>query len=92
MAAAARESGEYAPFRSGAAAPAPGEQAAEIAVLERPEPTPDQIWKRTVSLLERINKSLDGTVMKTFEQQPEKVQQRLVAAFADIQEKLGDLT
>jgi len=91
MAAAARESGEYAPFRSGAAAPAPGEQSAEIAVLERPDPTPDQVWKRTVSMLERINKSLDSGVMKTFEQQPEKVQQRLLAAFGEIQDKLGEL-
>ena len=92
MSAAARESGEYAPFKSGATAPAPGEQAAEVAVLERPEVTPDQVWKRTVALLERLNKSLDKQVLKAFEAQPEKVQQRLVSAFADVQEKLADFT
>ncbi|MEQ9410433.1 MAG: hypothetical protein RIK87_22045 [Fuerstiella sp.] len=91
MSAAAREAGEYAPFRSGAAAPAPGEQEREVAVLERPEPTPDQVWKRTVSLLERLNKSLTGNVLKSWEQQPEKVQQRLASAFGEIQDKLSEL-
>ena len=90
MAGAARESGEYAPFRSGAAAPAPGEQAAEVAMLERVDATPEQIWKRTVAMLERINKSLDAKTLKAFDSQPDKVQQRLVSAFADVQEKLGD--
>ena len=93
MAAAARESGapgEYAPFSSGAKAPAPAEQGAELAVLERPEVTPDQVWKRTVSMLERLNKSLDKKVLKAFDQQPEKVQQRLAAAFGEIQDKLSE--
>lgn len=90
MASAARESGEYAPFRSGAAEPAPGEQAAEVAVLERPESTADQTWKRTAAMLERISKSLDQKTLNAFEQQPEKVQQRLTAAFSDLQEKLSE--
>ena len=91
MAAAARESGDYAPFRSGAGAAAPGEQEAEIAVLERPEPTADQVWKRVVSMLERLNKGLNKTVLKAYEKQPEKLQKRLAAAFGELQEKLGDL-
>ena len=90
MSAAARESGEYAPFRADAAAPAPGEQAAEVAVLERPEPTPDQVWKRAVSMLERLNKSLDKKVLKAFEQQPEKLQKRLANAVGEIQDKLSE--
>ncbi|MEZ6130333.1 MAG: hypothetical protein R3C59_16745 [Planctomycetaceae bacterium] len=90
MASAARESAEYAPFRSGAAAPAPGEQAAEIAVLERPEATPDQIWKRTVAMLERINRSLDRKTLKAWANQPEKVQQRLAIAFGELQDKLSE--
>ena len=90
MASAARDSGEYAPFRSDAGSPAPAEQAAEVAVLERPEPTPEQTWKRTVSMLERLNKSLNANVLKAYESQPEKVQQRLAAAFADLQDKLSD--
>ena len=91
MAAAARDSGEYAPFRSDAGAPAPAEQAAEVAVLERPEPTPDQVWKRTVSMLERLNKSLNSKVLRAYENQPEKLQQRLASAFADVQDKLSEL-
>lgn len=90
MAGAARESGEYAPFRSGAASPAPGEQAAEVAVLERPEPTPDQVWKRTVSMIERLNKSLNGKVLKAWEKQPEKLQERLGQAFGELQDKLSE--
>ncbi len=90
MAGAARESGEYAPFRTGAAAPAPGEQTPEVAVMERPEATPDQVWKRTISMLERINKSLDQKVLKAFENQPEKLQKRLTNAFGDIQDKLSE--
>ena len=90
MAGAARDSSEYAPFRSGAAGAAPGEQAAEIAILERPEPTPDQVWKRTVAMIERINKSLNKKVLKAYENQPEKLQQRLVQAVSDLQEKLSE--
>lgn len=90
MAGAARESSEYAPFRSDAAAPAPREQSAEVAVLERPEATADQVWKRTVSMLERLNKSLTPDVLKAFEEQPEKLQERLGSAMADLQDKLGE--
>jgi hypothetical protein len=91
MAAAARESGEYTPFRSGAGAAAPGEQAAEVALLERPDPTPDQVWKRTVSMLERMNKSLTSKVMKELDKQPEKIKKRVVAAFGELQDKLSEL-
>lgn len=90
MASAARESGEYAPFRSDAAAPAPGEQAAEVAVLERPEPTPDQVWKRVVSMLERMNKGIDSKVLKAYPDQPEKVQKRLAEAFGALHDKLAE--
>ena len=91
MAGAARENSEYAPFRGDAAAPAPGEQAAEVAVLERPEPTADQVWKRTAAMLERLSKSLNSSMLKEFSQQPEKVQEKVANAFADLQEKLADV-
>ncbi|MEZ6125090.1 MAG: hypothetical protein R3C49_18240 [Planctomycetaceae bacterium] len=91
MASAARESAEYAPFRSGAASPAPAEQAAEVAVLDRPEPTVEQVWKRTVTMLERINASLNTKTLKSYEKQSEKVQHRLANAFAELQEKLSGL-
>ena len=81
MAAAARENGDYSPFRAGAASPAPGEEAAEVAVLERPVPTADQVWKRTAGLLERIEKSLTPEVIRAFDEQPDKVQDRVAGAF-----------
>lgn len=90
MAGAARDAGEYSPFRGDAASPAPAEQAAEVAVLERPEPTPEQIWKRAVSMLERLNKSLNKRVLQTYENQPEKLRQRLADALGDIQDKLSE--
>ena len=90
MAGAARDSAEYAPFRGDAAAPAPGEQFAEVAVLERPEPTADQVWKRAVSMLERLNKSLTPRMLAALDDQPEKVQSRLAEAFSGLQDKLGD--
>ncbi len=90
MSAAARESSEYAPFRSGAAAPAPGEQFADLAVLERTEPTVEQIWKRTVARLERVNKGLTKPVLKALDDQPAELLERLASAVAELQEKLGD--
>ena len=89
LTAAARDSSEYAPFRSGAAAPAPAEQPVEAAVLERNEPTPEQVWKKTISMLERLNKSLTPSVLKAWDDQPEKVQVRLTAALSDVQQKLS---
>jgi hypothetical protein len=90
MAAAARESGDYALFRSGAAAPGPGEQSPGIALLERPDVTPDQVWKRVVSMLERMNKGIDKKVLKAYENQPEKLQKRLATAFGELHDKLAE--
>lgn len=90
MAGAARDSGDYAPFRSDAGSPGPAEQGAEIAVLERPEATPDQIWRRAVSMLERLNKSLNKSVLKAYQKQPEKLQKRLSDALGEIQDKLSE--
>ncbi len=90
MAGAAREAGEYAPFRSGAGSSAPGEQAAEVNVLERPDATPDQVWRRAVSMLERLSKSLDNKTLKAFEEQPEKLKKRLAQALGEIQDKVSE--
>jgi hypothetical protein len=81
MAGAAREGRDYSPFRSGAASPAPGEQEAEVAVLERPTPHPDQVWRRTAGLLERLEKSLTAEVIRGFNDQPDKIQDRVAGAF-----------
>ncbi|MCH2201371.1 MAG: hypothetical protein MK102_05350 [Fuerstiella sp.] len=81
MAGALREGGDYSPFRSGAASPAPGEQEGEVAVLERPAPHPDQVWRRTVGLLERLDKSLTTEVIRAFDDQPEKLQDRVASAY-----------
>ncbi len=88
MAGAAREGGDYSPFRSGAAAPAPGEQETEVAVLERPTPHPDQIWKRTAGLLERLERSLSAEVIRAFDDQPERVQDRVAGAFDKLKDAM----
>ena len=88
MAAAARDSSDYAPFRSAAGSPAPGEQAAEVTVLERPEATADQVWRRTAGILERLERSLTREVLRAFDDQPEKLQDRIAAAFDKLTLKL----
>ncbi len=91
LTAAARESGDYAPFRSGAASPPPSEQPAEVAVLERPEPDPDQVWKRTAALLERVEKQLTPQVMQAFSAQPDRIRNRITAAFDRLKTTLEDV-
>lgn len=88
MSGAAREGGDYSPFRPGAASPAPAEQEAETAVLERPTPHPDQVWRRTAGLLERLEKSLTAEVIRAFDDQPDKLQDRLAAAFEQLKVKM----
>ena len=90
MAGAAREAGEYAPFRSGATTPPASEQAEEVSVLERPDATPEQVWRRAVSMLERLSKSLDKNTLKAFENQPEKLQKRFANALGEIQDKVSE--
>ena len=41
-------------------------------------------------MIERINKSLTSKVLKSYEKQPEKLQERLGAAVAELQDKLAD--
>lgn len=91
MAGAARDTSDYAPFRSDAGAPAPEQQADEVAVLERPEQTDEQQWKRLVGMIERVNSSLDAKLLASYTGQPEKIQLRLTTAFAELQEKLSDI-
>ena len=81
IAGAAREGGSYSPFHAGASSPAPPEQEAEVAVLERPAPSPDQVWRRAAGLLERLDRSLTSEAIRAFDDQPEKVQDRVAAAF-----------
>ena len=88
MVAAARDSADYAPFRSGAGSPAPQEQSSEVAVLERPTPTPDQVWRRTAGILERLEHSLSKQVLRTFDDQPDKLQDCIAAAWDKLQVKL----
>ena len=81
LAGAAREGGDYTPFRAGAASPAASEQQAEVAVLERSAPLPDQVWRRTAKVLERLETSLTPEVIRAFDDQPENVQDRVATAF-----------
>jgi len=81
LAGAAREGGDYTPFHAGASSPAQREQEAEVAVLERPASLPEQVWRRTAGILERLETGLTVEVIRAFDDQPEKVQDRVAAAF-----------
>ena len=52
-----------------------------MAVLERPIVVPEQVWRRTAGLLERLEKSLTPEVIRAFADQPDKVQDRVAGAF-----------
>ncbi len=88
MAVAARESGEnYAPFRADAAT-APVAVREDAGPVERPELTPEQLWKKTATLLERLNKALSDDVLDALEDQPEKLRHRISEALEAINGKL----
>lgn len=88
MAVAARESGEnYAPFRADAAT-APVAVRDDAGPVERPELTPEQLWKKTATLLERLNKVLSDDVLDALEDQPEKLRRRISEALEAINGKL----
>ncbi len=88
MAMAARESGDgYAPFRADAAT-IPATRNSDPDVVNRPELTPEQLLKKTASILERVNKALTDEVLSVLEEQPEKIRHRIAEALNEIVEKL----
>lgn len=89
MAAAARESGDaYAPFRADAASVPQTAREADPDSNKRPELTPEQLWKRACTMLERLNKALTDDALNVLEEQPEKLRHRMAEALSEITEKL----
>lgn len=87
MAGAARDgSDNYAPFRADAGSPPP--KSSDESPQPRPELTPEQVWKKVSSTLERLNKILTPQMLKAFSQQPEKVRLRVTERLSEINEKL----
>ena len=82
---------EYAPFRSSAGSPPPREQPADVAVAERPKPSPVQLVKRMTTSLERCNKALTPEFTEAFRGVPEKVRNRFVKAVGELSSKVADL-
>jgi len=82
------DSGEYAPFREGAAT-VPGNQRLES--TQREEPSTEQLVKRMTTALERASAMLTADVLGEFPTLPEKVRQRFLRAVRDLQNRVHDL-
>jgi len=93
MAGAAREGTDgYAPFRADAGKAPVAVADAGDPVTERPEPTPEQLWKKVASTLERLNKVLTPELLKSFERQPERIREKIAARLNDVADKMQDYT
>jgi len=81
----AADDGSYAPFRSGAGSPAPGEspdRGPAVGVQERPSAL--RVIKRATAALVRINQSLTDDVLDEFPKLPKKVREQFTAAVAEL--------
>ena len=87
-----REASEvaYAPFRSNAGS-APDAQPEKAAQTENEGQSTEQLIKRIVTTLERINKSLTPKVMEDFADVPEPLAERFQKAIAELHAKTGQL-
>jgi hypothetical protein len=86
------DDGSYAPFRSGAGAPAPGESSergAAVGVQERPSAL--RVIKRATAALVRINQSLTDDVLDDFSKLPKKVREQFTAAVAELSSSAAGL-
>jgi len=81
----------YAPYRSGAGSPAPHVEQSDVAVVEQPVPTAEQNLQRMTRTLQRISRSLTEETVEAFTKLPKTDQNALVAAVAEIQQKLASL-
>ena len=83
---------DYAPFRSGAASPAPGEQPAAgpgLAVAEGPSAL--RVVKRATATLRRINDALSPEVLQDVKTLPQKIRDQFTAAVAELSSKTAGL-
>ncbi|WP_437187124.1 hypothetical protein SH668x_000506 [Planctomicrobium sp. SH668] len=78
---------EYAPFAKGAQG---GSDHGEKG--ERPELTPEQILKKTCSMLEKAVTALTPEVLESFPELPSRVQQRLLDAIENLQARTAGLS
>jgi hypothetical protein len=79
------DDGSYAPFRSGAGAPAPGEsheRSSSVGVQDRPSAL--RVIKRATAALVRINQSITDDVLDEFPKLPKKVREQFTAAVAEL--------
>lgn len=75
---------EYSPFRSGAASPASKGSGSEVAVVAKPEITPEQAIKRICAAVERSNLMLTSPVQSAFSELPPKLKKRFIKAVSDL--------
>ena len=83
--------GDYSPYRQGAASPPPKESGGVTAVVEKPLLSAEQMLKRAVTTLERINKALTEEMLQEIKKQPQKKRDRLVKVVGEISSKTAKL-
>ncbi|VAX38977.1 hypothetical protein MNBD_PLANCTO02-1098 [hydrothermal vent metagenome] len=90
MSAAARDSeAGYAPFRSGAGAPAP--QEGGVAVADRPQPNAEQLLKKMTGSITRLNKSLDSSILNEMKKLSGEQREAFKKAVAELSAKVAGL-
>ena len=82
----------YAPFRKDAGSPASSEERSRTVVADRPQPSPEQLLKRVVSSLERINQSLTPDLVTACRRLPAALRGRFVEAVGELNSKAATLT
>jgi hypothetical protein len=91
----AREAGgddeSYAPFRKGAASPAPKEASSGVAVADRPEMSAEQLLKRMTQTIERLNKLMTPATTREIRNQPDALRNRFVKAVGELSSKTAAL-
>ncbi|MFK7778842.1 MAG: hypothetical protein QM501_12110 [Gimesia sp.] len=75
---------EYSPFRSGAASPAPQGSESAVAVVAKPEITPEQAIKRICAAVERSNQMLTPSVQSAFLELSPKLKKRFIKAISEL--------
>ena len=88
MAGAARESDGYAPFKADATQVPAAARDTDHEATNRPQMTPEQLWKKAATILDRLNKALTDEVLDVLDEQPEKLKHRMAEALSEIVEKL----
>jgi hypothetical protein len=82
----------YAPFRKDAGSPPSSEERSRTASAQRPEPSPEQLLKRVVSSLERINQALTPELVTACRRLPAALRGRFVEAVGELNSKAATLT